>query len=73
MKKGKKMKLVMSDEYSRDGRGFAPGQDLIFEALEKPGISCSLSLSLIFLLNAPLTLTLSQHIILIDTLLYHQR
>jgi hypothetical protein len=33
---GRKYKLVMSDEFNREGREFGPGKDPMFEALEKP-------------------------------------
>ena len=33
---GKLLALVMSDEFTEESRGFGPGQDNIFEALEKP-------------------------------------
>ena len=33
---GKKLDLVMSDEFNTDGRGFAPGEDDVFEAINQP-------------------------------------
>ena len=33
---GNKHTLVMSDEFNEDGRSFAAGRDLLFEALDKP-------------------------------------
>ena len=33
---GKNLKLVMSDEFEKDGRDFSKGSDPLFEALEKP-------------------------------------
>jgi len=33
---GKHMSLVFSDEFNDDGRGFGPGEDDVFEAIEKP-------------------------------------
>lgn len=33
---GKVLALVMSDEFRESNRGFGPGEDIIFEALEKP-------------------------------------
>jgi hypothetical protein len=33
---GKLLALVMSDEFQLSGRGFGPGEDQIFEALQKP-------------------------------------
>ncbi len=33
---GKRLELVMSDEFETPGRSFAPGEDPVFEALYKP-------------------------------------
>jgi Beta-glucan synthesis-associated protein SKN1/KRE6/Sbg1 len=33
---GKLLDLVMSDEFNEDGRSFEPGQDEMFEAIQKP-------------------------------------
>ena len=33
---GKVLDLVMSDEFNVDGRSFAPGEDDVFEAVERP-------------------------------------
>ena len=33
---GRKLKLVMSDEFEKGGRTFGPGEDGVFEAVEKP-------------------------------------
>ena len=33
---GKLLALVMSDEFKEPNRGFGPGEDEIFEALDKP-------------------------------------
>lgn len=35
-KDGKKLELVMSDEFETPGRSFGPGEDPVFEALHKP-------------------------------------
>ena len=36
LRDGSTLQLVMSDEFTRDGRSFAKGQDPLFEAVEKP-------------------------------------
>lgn len=36
LRDGSPMQLVMSDEFSADGRSFSKGDDALFEAVEKP-------------------------------------
>lgn len=51
---GKKLTLVMSDEFNQEGRGFASGEDEIFEAMDRPDNSnesiqyCETSLFILF-------------------------